>query len=63
VYLSIKFKVAVVVSKQVDFPLHLLILVQSGLLIAMVVEEDGKVQVDQRVGPAGYSSPSTNYIK
>lgn len=48
-YLRIKFKVAAAVSKQVDLPLHLLVLIQSSLLLTVVVEEDGKVQVDQRI--------------
>lgn len=48
--LSVKLKVAVAVSQQVDFPLHLLVLGQSFLLFPMIIEEDGKVQVDQRVG-------------
>lgn len=52
-YLRVELKVAAAVPQQVDLPLHLLVLVQSSLLLAMVVEEDGKVQVDQGVGPGG----------
>lgn len=48
--LRVKFNVAVAVSQCVDFPLHLLVLCQGSLLFTMVVEEDGKVEVDQRVG-------------
>lgn len=33
-----------------DLPLHLLVLSQGSLFLTMVVEEDGKVEVDQRVG-------------
>lgn len=48
--LRVKFSAAVAVSQCVDFPLHLLVLSQGSLFLPMVVEEDGKVEVDQRVG-------------
>lgn len=49
-YLRIKLKAATAVSQHIDFPLHLLILIQSSLLITMIVQENCKIQVDQRVG-------------
>lgn len=52
-YLGIKFKAAAAaaaVAQEVDFPLHLLVLVHGGLFLPVIEEEDGKVQVDQRVG-------------
>lgn len=48
--LRVKFNVAVAVPQCVDLPLHLLVLSQGSLFLTMVVEEDGKVEVDQRVG-------------
>lgn len=57
-YLRVKFKVATAVSKYIDFPLHLLILIQSSLLLAVIIEEDSKVQVDQRVGSGGETRKS-----
>lgn len=61
-YLRIKFKVAAAVSKQVDFSLHLLVLIQSSLLFPMIIEENGKVQVDQRIRTGIKESIKTTQI-
>lgn len=61
-YLSVKLKVAAAVSKQDDLPLHFLILFHSSLLVTMIVEENGKIEIDQRVGSVGNGSPRKENI-
>lgn len=51
-HLWVKLSAAAAVLEQVDFSFHLLVLIQSCLFVAVIVEEYWKVQVNQWVGSA-----------
>jgi hypothetical protein len=55
--LYLRVKLCVAVLQYVDFPFHLLVLLQGSLLVPVVVQQNGKVQVDQRVGPGRNTEP------
>ena len=50
-HLRIKLHTAAALPEPAGLPLHLLVLQQGSLLVSLVVEQHGKVQVDQGVGP------------
>ena len=50
-HLRIKLHSAAGLPQPASLPLHLLVLQQGSLLVSLVVEQHGKVQVDQGVGP------------
>lgn len=49
-HLRVKLQAAPALLQHVDLVLHLLVLHQGPFLIPLVVQEDGEVQIHQRVG-------------
>lgn len=45
-----------------DLPLHLLVLAQGPLLVALVVEQDSIVQVDEGVAPAADTQDASHFL-